>query len=128
MGEPVPPSPTLREPHTLRLYTILLYFPFVQNHFFSPLYFTKLPPALGEGRGKRGDPAAGSARPLAPHLTSAVGWVAKGGGGTPGVGLARVVVWHQIPPPLVHPACSSQPWPPSCNGYCHGGIINRLSE
>lgn len=111
---PPPMAPTRdaepTEPHTLRLYTILLYFPFVQNHV-APLYFTKPPPAHGDGeRGREGTPQR-AAPPAPAHL-----------------GPAGHGVRHRIPLPPVRPACSSQPQPPACKSYCHGGIINRLSE
>lgn len=117
-GDGAPPSPPTAptrdaeptEPHTLRLYTILLYFPFVQNHV-APLYFTKPPPAHGHGeRGREGTPQR-AAPPAPAHL-----------------GPAGHGVRHRIPLPPVRPACSSQPRPPACKSYCHGGIINRLSE
>lgn len=79
MGELVPPSPTLREPHTLRLYTILLYFPFVQNHFF-PAVFYKATPGPRRGQGEERGPRSGE-RPAArapSHLRRGVG--GKGGG------------------------------------------------
>lgn len=84
MGQLVPPSPTLREPHTLRLYTILLYFPFVQNHFF-PAVFYKATPGPRRGQGEERGPRSGE-RPAArapSHLRRGVGGK---GGGTPAWG------------------------------------------
>lgn len=117
---------------------------------FPHFYFTKPPPALGEGRGERGNPATGehlAAHPSHRHPISPLpgpwgGWQRRGeprqgecsppSHGEPGDGVGgfspTVVVWHQIPLPPAHPACSSQPRSLSCDGYCHGGIINRLSE